>query len=139
PNKLEYSFNSSSDQLVVFSEVWYGPNTGWKAYIDGTEAELIRANYILRALRVPAGSQKIEMRFAPQTFVLGKTVSLISSLAILLGILAYMYLWFARQPKATEVQPAAEAVPVPAPVQYQNKPPKEVKPSSKKTKKKKKK
>ncbi|MEL6275511.1 MAG: YfhO family protein, partial [Bacteroidota bacterium] len=139
PNKLEYSFNSSSDQLVVFSEVWYGPNTGWKAYIDGTEAELIRANYILRALRVPAGSQKIEMRFAPQTFVLGKTVSLISSLAILLGILAYMYLWFARQPKATEVQPAAEAVPVPAPVQYQNKPPKEAKPSSKKTKKKKKK
>ncbi|MEL6358123.1 MAG: hypothetical protein AAFQ37_14455, partial [Bacteroidota bacterium] len=76
---------------------------------------------------------------APQTFVLGKTVSLISSLAILLGILAYMYLWFARQPKATEVQPAAEAVPVPAPVQYQNKPPKETKPSSKKTKKKKKK
>ena len=54
PNKLTYQSNTSSEQLAVFSEVWYGPDKGWQAYIDGEPVEHIRVNYILRALRVPA-------------------------------------------------------------------------------------
>ncbi len=88
PNHLTYSFNSSSEQLAVFSEIWYGPDLGWTATIDGEPAELIRADYLLRALRVPAGQHEIVMTFAPATYTLGRTISLICSVLILLAVIA---------------------------------------------------
>jgi hypothetical protein len=96
PNDLTYHFDSPSEQLVVFSEIWYGPDLGWEATIDGEPAELIRANYALRALRVPAGEHTIEMRFAPRSFALGSTISFISSVVILLAVLAAILLPYVR-------------------------------------------
>ena len=95
PEALTYQFSSPQEQLVVFSEIWYGPDLGWSATIDGEPAELLRANYALRALRVPAGEHTIAMTFAPRSYALGSTISLICSVLILLGILAaiaYPYL-----------------------------------------------
>ncbi|CAH0999984.1 hypothetical protein LEM8419_01201 [Neolewinella maritima] len=88
PNDLSYRFSSPSEQLVVFSEIWYGPDLGWEATIDGEPAELLRANYALRALRVPAGEHTIRMTFAPRSYALGRTISLICSVLILLGVVA---------------------------------------------------
>jgi len=96
PNELTYQFSSDSEQLVVFSEIWYGPDLGWEVTIDGEPAEFIRANYALRALRVPAGEHTIEMRFAPRSFALGSTISLISSVVILLAVLAAIFLPYVR-------------------------------------------
>ena len=90
PNELTYSFSSSSEQLVVFSETWYGPDLGWEATIDGQPADLIRANYILRALRVPAGQHTISMAFKPKAYQAGVSISWVSSLLILLGLLVTM-------------------------------------------------
>jgi len=105
PDELTYSFNSSAEQLVVFSEMWYGPNLGWEATIDGQPAELIRANYLLRALRVPAGQHTIVMRFAPGSYFSGKTISLICSLLIILGLIGFGIYRFlqARKPAATSL------------------------------------
>ncbi len=83
PDELEYESDAPSDQLAVFSEVWYGPNLGWKAYIDGKSAEHIRANYILRAMKIPAGKHKIKFEFKPKSRETGKMISLISSLIVL--------------------------------------------------------
>ncbi|WP_420460690.1 YfhO family protein [Neolewinella sp.] len=88
PNALSYRFSSPSEQLVVFSEIWYGPELGWEATIDGEPAELLRANYALRALRVPAGEHTISMTFAPRSYALGSTISLICSVLILLAVVA---------------------------------------------------
>ncbi len=101
PNKLEYNYNSSNEQLAVFSEIWYGPNKGWKVAIDDQPAELIRANYVLRALRLPAGQHKISMYFEPDTYQRGVTISLISSLLILLGLLAYLVMGWKKREKQT--------------------------------------
>ncbi|THH41876.1 YfhO family protein [Neolewinella litorea] len=87
PNELQYRYSAPAEQLVVFSEIWYGPDLGWEATIDGEPAELIRANYALRALRVPAGDHTITMRFAPRSYALGRTISLICSVLILLGVI----------------------------------------------------
>lgn len=90
PDQLIYASNASSDQLAVFSEVWYGPSKGWQAYIDGNPVEHVRANYILRALKVPAGQHTIEFKFEPGLYAVGESVSLISSLLIILGLLGFV-------------------------------------------------
>ncbi|MDF1696121.1 MAG: hypothetical protein P1U56_09830 [Saprospiraceae bacterium] len=92
PNKLTYSSSSSSDQVAIFSEVWYGPNKGWVATIDGQEVEHFRANYLLRGLSVPKGDHEIVFEFKP-TAPMG-WVSLISSLLILVlavGAIGYYF------------------------------------------------
>jgi uncharacterized membrane protein YfhO len=99
PNALTYSFNSSSEQLVVFSEMWYGPDLGWEATIDGQPANLIRTNYLLRGLRVPAGQHTIRMEFRPASYFIGKSISVICSLLVVLGLLGYIgyTIWEARK------------------------------------------
>lgn len=91
PMEVRYSFDSPAEQLAVFSEIWYGPDKGWKATIDGQPADLLRANYVLRALRVPAGQHEIVMTFEPSSFSTGRAISLISSLLLLLGLLGYVF------------------------------------------------
>jgi hypothetical protein len=111
PNHLTYTANATGEQLAVFSEIWYGPNKGWQAYIDGQPVDHIRSNYILRALKVPAGSHKIEFKFNPASFRIGDTISLASSLTIillLLGYLGYSGLQYYKELETMEPVPAAK-------------------------------
>lgn len=85
PNKLTYQCETTTDRVAVFSEMWYP--AGWIATIDGKPAEIFRANYTLRALKVPAGSKIIEMEFRPESYYKGATYSRIAS-SILLVLLA---------------------------------------------------
>lgn len=105
PNKLTYQASVDQEELAVFSEVWYGPNKGWHAYIDGEEVEHIRVNYILRALKIPPGQHEIVFEFAPRKFYLGKTVSLASSLLLILALLAYIGWTIKNRPEAVETAP----------------------------------
>jgi len=81
-NYLKYSSSTSKDHLAVFSEVYY--DKGWQAYIDGKPASHFRANYLLRAMRVPKGNHTIEFRFHPNSYFMGEKVSMASSLLLLL-------------------------------------------------------
>ena len=89
PERLTYRFNSASEQFVVFSEMWYGPDLGWTLTVDGEPTELVRANYLLRGARVPAGQHTLVMEFRPRSYYTGKTLATICSLLIVLGILGY--------------------------------------------------
>jgi hypothetical protein len=89
PNYLKYESQSQNTGLAVFSEIYY---PGWKATIDGKEAPVLRADYILRALEVPAGSHTIEFRFEPKAYTAGNKVTMASSwlaLLILLGSIGW--------------------------------------------------
>jgi hypothetical protein len=86
PDYLIFEADAPQAQLAVFSDIYY--DKGWKAYIDGKEAEIIRANYILRGLMIPAGQHDIEFRFEPKSFGIGQTLATISSIIILLLIIA---------------------------------------------------
>ena len=86
PGSLRYESSSFQRQLAVFSEIFY--EGGWQVLIDGQPAELIRANYVLRALEVPAGEHIIEMKFEFRPFVTGEKISLVGSVIILILLLS---------------------------------------------------
>ncbi|MCU0421185.1 MAG: YfhO family protein [Bacteroidia bacterium] len=88
PNKLVYESNANSEQLAVFSEIFY--DKGWNAYIDGKLVEHLRCNYVLRGLKVPAGKHTIEFKFEPQTVALGERVTLVSSILLYGGAFALL-------------------------------------------------
>ena len=81
---VKYRSHSASDQLAVFSEVYYSPD--WRAYIDGKPAEYIRANYILRAMVIPAGDHVIEFRCEAPTLHRLITVNIIFGVALVIAI-----------------------------------------------------
>jgi hypothetical protein len=102
PDHLVYNTNTSSDQLAVFSEIWYGPDKGWNAYIDGEQVPYLRANYLLRALRIPAGEHQVEFIFEPSSYSNGKIISLICSALILIALLGYLFLFLPKEWQAAE-------------------------------------
>lgn len=82
PNKLTYTSENTENGLAVFSEVFY--KKGWEATIDGKPAEIFRVNYLLRALKIPAGSHEIEMTFEPQSFYIGQGIAITGSILFIL-------------------------------------------------------
>lgn len=89
---IKYKTNNANDGLVVFSEVYYPK--GWKITIDGKTAEMIEANYTLRALPLPKGNHTIEFKFEPQVIKTGSTIALISNIAmfiLLIGGTVYLF------------------------------------------------
>ncbi|MEI8202705.1 MAG: YfhO family protein [Bacteroidota bacterium] len=82
PNDLVYASKADRQQLAVFSEIYY--KNGWNAYVDGKLTPHFRANYVLRAMLIPAGVHTIEYKFEPKSFYTGDKLSLISSILVLL-------------------------------------------------------
>lgn len=83
PGNLIYQSKNNKDQLAVFSEVYYKT---WKAYIDGQETPIVRVNYILRGLPIPAGQHKIEFKCVDEVYILSNKISTCSSWIV--GIVA---------------------------------------------------
>ncbi len=87
-NHLTYQTKTDSEQLAVFSEVYY--NKGWNAYIDGELKPHFRANYTLRAMVIPAGEHTIEFKFKPSAYYIGEKVALVGSILLILAFIGIM-------------------------------------------------
>jgi len=83
PNELTYESNSKSEGLAVFSEIYYNVRDEWKVTIDDKPADMLRANYVLRALRVPAGKHTIKFSFEPVSVAIGSKIDLVSSILLI--------------------------------------------------------
>lgn len=79
---IDYTSESATNQFAVFSEVYY--KAGWKAYIDNKEAPIVKVNYVLRGLSVPAGKHAIKFEFKPQGYYKGRKITSIASITLLL-------------------------------------------------------
>ena len=97
-NRLTYEINSPKGGVVVFSEIYY---PGWQAFIDGREVEVGRADYILRALQVPAGKHEVVMTFDPVSLHTTETIAYIALALLLVGILAGIVLHIRRPRQPT--------------------------------------
>jgi hypothetical protein len=89
PNHLKYISNNKNAGFAVFSEMYY--KNGWKATVDGKEVPILRVDFALRGLNVPAGNHNIEFKFEPQVVKTGSTIALISSIGMLLLLVGGIY------------------------------------------------
>ena len=88
PNIMKYQYNAEAERIAVFSEIYYP--AGWKAYVDGEEYPIFRANYILRAMKLPPGAHEVEFVYKPESITKGAFYSRISSGLLILLLLAYI-------------------------------------------------
>jgi len=93
---LSYNFNAASNQFAVLSEVYYEP--GWNATIDAKAAPLVKTDYILRGLAIPAGRHTIELKFEPPAYMKGKQLTITFNIALVLLVLAGIFMeWRSRR------------------------------------------
>ncbi|MDE6070519.1 MAG: YfhO family protein [Alistipes sp.] len=90
-NYLKYAYSTPADAVAVFSEIYYAD--GWKAYIDGAEAPYFQADYVLRAMQLPAGTHTVEWRFRAPRWRAVEGVTLAASLAVLAAVAAAIARW----------------------------------------------
>ena len=96
PDKMTYEYSAANDRLAVFSEIYYPESKGWKIYVDGQvmDGGLLRADYLLRAAKLPAGKHTVEMRFEPRSWAIGGMIALIASILLIVGFLGALFLYF---------------------------------------------
>ncbi|MGB3464851.1 MAG: YfhO family protein [Cyclobacteriaceae bacterium] len=106
PNEITYrsTGGTSGNRIAVFSEVYYPE--GWKAYINDNEVPILRANYVLRALKVPSGEHTITFRFEPGSYTTGNTLMFIGSLLIIICFVGVVVINLKRK---EELQQEAKA------------------------------
>jgi uncharacterized membrane protein YfhO len=79
----------SKGGLAAFSEIHYPK--GWTATIDGKEAPIVRVNYLLRGLEIPAGEHEVVFTFAPSSYYSTKTPMVIFQYLIVLALISGVF------------------------------------------------
>lgn len=95
PNYLRYEYSAPEKAVAVFSEIYY--DKGWTAYVDGKESPYFRADYVLRAMELPAGKHVVEWRFRAPGWNTVEAVTGICSALILLGAVAAIIYAFRKK------------------------------------------
>jgi hypothetical protein len=100
PREIVYQVRTDRPRFMVFSEVYY-PD-GWTARVDDGLAPILRADFLFRAVPVPAGRHLVTMRFDPPAHRIGVQVSAITSLIVYLGAFALAGLLWYREGHRTK-------------------------------------
>jgi uncharacterized membrane protein YfhO len=79
PNRIRVDVDTVAPDFLVLTDVWF---PGWKCTVRGEEAKVYRANYTFRAVKVPAGRYKVEFRFEPRSYLLGRVITLVCLVAV---------------------------------------------------------
>ncbi len=94
-DKIDYTFHSTTPQVAVFSEIYYP--RGWNVFIDGKKADYFKTNYALRGMFIPAGNHEIEFRFEPTSYTIGRMISIISSLLVMLILMGAIVFYIKKK------------------------------------------
>lgn len=95
PNEVLVVVDNPHPGYLVLGEVYY---PGWRAFVDGREVPILRANYVFRAIILPAGAREVRFVFAPRAWQWGLGISVAALLALgAWGTLRWWFERFARQ------------------------------------------
>ena len=96
PNQLTYQVNSATGGVLVLSDIYY---PGWTAEVDGTEVEIGRVNYVLRALRLTPGSHQVVLSFFPKTIDNTETIAYVAMALLFLFAIGLCVMPLVRRKK----------------------------------------
>jgi hypothetical protein len=88
---IEYKANTKNTQLAIFSEIYY--EKGWKAYVDEKETPILKANYLLRSIIIPAGTHQVRFEFKPASYYNNIMYAQVCEWLTILLILAFIGKW----------------------------------------------
>jgi hypothetical protein len=90
PNKIVVQADLSAPGLLVLSELWY---PGWRAYDNGQDVKIHRADYLLRSVYLEVGRHTVEFVYDPLSVKIGRWVSA----GAVLGLSVYVILVIRRR------------------------------------------
>jgi len=83
PESVSISSNLLNNGFLVLSDTYY---PGWKAFVDGRETKIYRADYILRGVYLAKGKHQVKFIYDPLSFKVGKYISLFTLLSLFLAM-----------------------------------------------------
>ncbi len=95
PREIVWQVATDAPRLLVVDEIYYP--AGWRAVVDGQSVPILQANYLLRAVPVPAGEHTVVMRFDPISHVWGLRITAIATLLVYGSVLIGLGLGWYRQ------------------------------------------
>jgi hypothetical protein len=87
-DSIRLTVETPENAILVLADPYY---PGWTARLDGREAEIMRANFVLRAVEIPAGEHVLEMEFSGGSYAVGRTIALVGWSAMLLLLVASLF------------------------------------------------
>lgn len=100
-HEISMAVKATGNNLLYVSEAWYPE--GWTATLDGSEIAIHRVNYMFRGFIVPAGQHTLTMRFEPKGFIVGRSMSLVINLLVIVGLCYFSFVVYRRRTVVTEV------------------------------------
>ena len=95
--EMKYRVNAPAPQFAVFSEIFY--DAGWEAFADGKKVPIVKTNYALRGVAIPAGTKEIVMKFDPASYRLGYKISFVMQILIFVLLGMGAWLWWKESKK----------------------------------------
>jgi hypothetical protein len=95
---IEYDVNAPTPQFAVLSEVYYA--SGWNAYADGNKVPIVKTDYALRGVSIPSGTKKLVLKFEPESYKRGYTITAISQWLIVIVLLIGAFMEFRKRRSA---------------------------------------
>ncbi len=96
--EMRYRVNAPTPQFAVFSEIFY--DAGWEAYADGKQVPIVKTNYALRGVAIPAGTKEVIMKFDPPSYRLGYKISFVMQILIFVLLAMGIWVWWKNRKKA---------------------------------------
>jgi hypothetical protein len=87
PNRVTVAPDGGPPGYLVLTDVWF---PGWTCEVDGRPARLFRANFLFRAVSLPAGAREVVFTFSPASYRLGKVISAVALAAVTVLCLAIL-------------------------------------------------
>lgn len=96
--EIKYAVNAPAPQFAVLSEIYY--DAGWNAYADGKKVPIVKTNYVLRGVALPAGTKELRLKFEPQSFKTGYIITFIMQIVIFILLGLGLWMWWKERKKA---------------------------------------
>jgi hypothetical protein len=96
--EIKYAVNAPAPQFAVLSEIYY--DAGWNAYADGKKVPIVKTNYVLRGVALPAGTKELVLKFEPQSYKTGYTITFIMQIVIFILLGLGLWMWWKERKKA---------------------------------------